>query len=273
MFVTRALVASCVVLLTSTSLSQGHEFWIDVEDWQVAPGGEITGDLVNGQFFAGPRQAYLPAQFRRFDLIMDDLVTPVTGRVGDRPALAAQALADGLTSIVHVTTDKKVTYTEFEKFVSFVEHKAAPWAVAAHADRDLPTDRFAEAYSRYAKALVAVGAGAGADAPQGLLTEIVALANPYTDDLSDGLPVQVIYQGEPRESAQVEVFERPPEGEVSVFTVQADEDGVAMIPVQAGYTYLLDSVVLREPAPELAEDMDVVWESLWAALTFEVPES
>ena len=273
MFFARSLVTSCVALLFSTSLGQGHEFWIDVEDWQVDPGAEIVGDLVNGEFFAGPRQAYLPSQFRRFDIIMGDLVTPVPGRVGDRPALKVDTLGDGLASIVHVTNDKKVSYTEFEKFVSFVEHKAAPWVVEAHEERDLPKDRFGEAYSRYAKALVAVGQGAGSDAPQGLLTEIVALANPYTDDLSDGLPVQVLYQGEPKAAAHVEVFERPTEGDVRVFTVLADGDGVARIPVQSGHTYLLDSVVLREPAPELAEEMDVIWESLWAALTFRVPSS
>jgi cobalt/nickel transport protein len=33
---------------------------------------------------------------------------------------------------------------------------------------------------------------------------------------------------------------------------------------------LLDHVVLREPSPELAEKTGAVWETLWAALTFEV---
>ena len=135
----RSFFASCVAVLCSTSLGQGHEFWIDVEDWQIAPGEQIVGDLVNGQNFEGVRQAYLPTQFRRFDITMGDLVTPVPGRTGDRPALSAQILGEGLASVQHVTTDRRVAYNEFEKFVSFVEHKAAPWVVDAHEARNLPT--------------------------------------------------------------------------------------------------------------------------------------
>ncbi len=34
---------------------------------------------------------------------------------------------------------------------------------------------------------------------------------------------------------------------------------------------MLDAVVLREPSEALAAERDVVWESLWANLTFAVP--
>ena len=58
---------------------------------------------------------------------------------------------------------------------------------------------------------------------------------------------------------------------MTVFTLKTDAEGRATVPVKPGYRYMLDSVVLREPAPDLAAGRDVVWESLWANLTFAVP--
>ena len=130
----RSFFVSCVAVLCSTSLGQGHEFWIDVEDWQIAPGEQIVGDLVNGQNFEGVRQAYLPTQFRRFDITMGDLVTPVPGRTGDRPALSAQILGEGLASVQHVTTDRAtvamITRTAQELSIAVTEADGTPVAVA-----------------------------------------------------------------------------------------------------------------------------------------------
>jgi len=141
--------------------------------------------------------------------------------------------------------------------------------VDQHKSRGLPDTGFKEAYSRYGKSLIAVGDGAGADQNVGLLTEIVALANPYTDDLTDGLPVQVLYEGKPRANVQVELFDRAPDGEVAVTLHRTDNTGVAVIPVAPGHEYLVDSVVMRAVGP--ADDKGHVWESLWASLTFKVP--
>ncbi len=98
-------------------------------------------------------------------------------------------------------------------------------------------------------------------------TEFVALANPYTADMDLGLPVQLLYQDAPRPGAQVEVFDRAPDGTVRVTTAQTDAKGIALIPVSPGHEYLLDAVFLR-PAPDLDE---AVWESHWASITFKIP--
>jgi len=96
------------------------------------------------------------------------------------------------------------------------------------------------------------------------------------DDLPDRLPVQVLYREKPRIGAQVEIFERrsdaPDAGPARITTVLTNDDGIALIPVKAGHDYLLDNVILRAPAPALAEAKGAVWETLWAALTFAVPD-
>lgn len=253
------------------SVAKAHEFWIDPVDHIVPEGGAITASIRVGEFYKGSGYSFLPPQFRRFDYALGETVAPVPGTIGDRPAVSMEAPGEGLLVLIHETTDLIVRYTEFEKFKSFVEHKAAPWVLDEHAAKGFPTTKFREVYSRYAKSLIGVGDAAGQDRNFGLLTEIVALENPYTDDMSDGIEVQVFYDGAPRAKEQIEVFEKAADDSVQVSTVMTDAEGRATIPVRPGHRYMLDSVVLREPPADLAAEKDAIWESLWANLTFAVP--
>ena len=228
-------------------------------------------DLRVGQEYDGLSYSYAPMDFRRFEIVQGETRVPVEGRLGDRPALGQPAPGEGLATVLHVTRDYTVTYSDYARFRDFVLHKDAGWGLAAHAGRGLPEEDFIEVYSRHAKALIAVGDGAGADRDHGLLTELTALANPFTDDLAGGLPVALSYEGNPRADAQIEVFEKAPEATVRIFTVRTDAEGRARVPVKPGHRYMLDAVVLREPTDALAAETGAVWESLWANLTFAVP--
>jgi len=237
------------------------------------PSGEnIVAELRGGQFFVGGEFGFLPPRFERFDMVQGDTVVPVEGRTGDRPALNMAVPNDGLWVLVHETTDNRLTWKEWEKFADFVKSKKLDNVLAEHVERGLPDTGFRENYRRFVKALVAVGNGSGADQPVGLRTEFVALANPYTDDLTDGFEVQVLFENAPRVDAMIEVFEKDADGEVTIFSLQTDADGRAKIPVIAGREYLLDAVILL---PLEAEDItkQAVWESLWAAMTFRVPDA
>ena len=118
---------------------------------------------------------------------------------------------------------------------------------------------------------MAVGDGRGEDRAFGLETELVALENPYTGDMSDGIDVVLLYQGAPRSGAQIEVFDKAADETVQVTTVRTDSEGKATVPVLPAHRYMLDAVALREPSAELAEETRAVWESLWANLTFAIP--
>lgn len=262
-----------LILLAALTLAalpaRAHEFWISPVFYSIAPEDQLLADLRVGETFKGNASSFVPQRFARFDLVVGDSVTPVEGRLGDRPALAMAPPQEGLVVVVHQTADLALNYAEWQKFVNFVEHKDFKGTLDAHAARGLPQTGFKELYSRYAKSLIAVGDGAGADREVGLLTEIVALANPYTDDLSSGLPVRVLYQGAPRPDAQVEVFDKAPDGTTTVALYRTNADGEAQITVTPGHEYLIDAVVLRAADPETQRG--AVWESLWASLTLMVP--
>lgn len=259
---------SIALTTLGATVALAHEFWIEPAQYQVQSGAPLVADLRNGQAFSGVELAYFTKRFQRFDMIQTGQTAPVDGRMGDVPAIQTTAADDGLLVIVHQTMPKSLKYTTWQKFAQFAAHKDFPDMAARHDARGLPEKGFRESYTRYAKALVGVGDARGADAPTGMETEFVALANPYTDDLSRGMGVQVLYRNAPRANVQIEVFDRAPDGQVTITLSRTDSHGKAAIPVVAGHIYLLDAVVLRD-APADGEE---VWETLWAALTFAVPD-
>lgn len=257
------------------STASSHEMWIDATEYQITKSDKIIADMRVGQNFRGTAQRYIPDDFIRLDIALGDRLAPVPGRLGDTPAIAVAPLDDGLNILVHQSKTLTTSYATLEKFQAFVEHKALDGAIARHKERGLPETGFREAYARYAKALIGVGHSEGADKAFGLDTEFVALENPYTDDMSDGIDMRIELFGAPKAGAQVEVFEQPDNTEagtdVVVTLLTADENGLVTVPVKPGHSYLLDSVYLREPSAETAEQFNAVWETLWAAITFHVP--
>ncbi|MEM6695153.1 MAG: DUF4198 domain-containing protein [Pseudomonadota bacterium] len=263
-----SILAFCIAFLAGPAWA--HEFWISPERYRVEPGGTMQADIRVGENFKGGGYPFIPANFKRFDLVQGNSVVPVTATIGDRPALAMAAPSSGLWVVVHQTKDYALTYGNWPKFERFTADKDMAWAQDEHVARRLPKEGFRERYSRYGKSLIAVGDGAGADRAVGLLTEIVALANPYTDAVSGGMPFLVLYEGAPRANVQVEVFERRADGSVAERKYRTDAAGRVTVPVAPGAEYLVNSVVIR--AIEARSDSQPVWETYWASLTFAVPQ-
>ncbi len=260
-----ALLIGCFCV-TLPVLSSAHELWVEPETWQVAEGETIRADLRNGEEFSGSRLSWFDRSVARADLAIGETLQQITARMGDRPAMQAEAFAEGLAVVIHETTPSKITYKTWEKFQKFVDHKALPVTRAAHEAAGHPAEGFAESYTRHAKALVAVGDGGGSDRAFGLQTELVALENPYTETFGGEMRVRLLYQGQPRKGAQVEIFDRAPDDTVTIRLTTTDDKGEALIPVTRGHTYLLDAVLLRPGSVDGA-----LYDTLWAALAFHVP--
>ncbi len=264
----RALV---IVLILIAFPVSAHELWIEPIDYQPPQDGKLEAHIVNGQNFKGFRLSYLPRKFQTFLVVNQAGALPVKGRIGNQPALRQDAVSDGLQIVVYQSTPDTLSYSKFEKFQVFADHKDFADARTRHLARGLPEKDFREVYSRFSKSLISVGSGAGEDAKTGLETEFVAIDNPYVDDLSDGMRVQLFYKSEVRVDAQVELFERQPGGEAMVTMHRTDVHGIVTLPVRAGFEYMIDAVVLREPNAQTAKDTGAVWETLWANMTFMVP--
>lgn len=246
-----------------------HEFWIEPTDYTVDPGAPITANFRNGEKLKGVPLPYFDRRSIHLDMAHNTQTTALSPRNGDLPAIAITAPeTDGLLILTHQTAPSSLKYKTWEKFARFAEHKDFADIKARHTARNLPEQDFFETYSRFAKSLIAVGNGTGTDRRTGLETEFVALTNPYDQTFDHNFRARLFDGDAPRPDAQVEMFDRASDGTVTITLHKTDADGYVTLPVTPGHSYLLDAVILR-PAPQ---DDRSVWETLWAALTFAVPE-
>ncbi len=263
------MVLATTLLTSLGSPLPAHEFWISPERYQIAPGEAIIAELRVGENLSGAGYPYIPARANQHYILQNGVAIDPGTRMGDRPALDKVLETPGLAIIVHETADSILTYRDWKKFAKFTTTKDLGWAQELHIERGLPETGFRESYRRYGKALVGVGQATGSDQMLGLLTEVVALANPYTDTINGRMPLQVFAYGVPRVDAQVEVFARDPEGEVTVTQYRTDSEGKVSVPVTPDTEYLIDSVLMEKRSP--SEDGKPVWHSIWASLSFKVP--
>lgn len=258
-------------LFARLNTADAHEVWIEPFAWQVPVGTGFEAHRLNGETFKGTS---LPWDERTTALAewRSGLETaPLSRRAGDIPAFKVPGSSGGLVTLVYQSSHRTITYRDYERFARFVREKGAEDILKAHTQRDLPKTPVKEAYVRFAKALVAVGKGKGEDKPSGLELEVVALDNPYTHAVPV-LRFQVFYRDKPLAGNKVTVFARDAAGRVTRNFSKTSADGIVTFPAEPGMEYLVDTVVLREPARSLVvETKGAVWESLWASLTFKVP--
>ena len=247
-----------------------HEFWIEPTQYRIEPDSTIEASLRNGENFVGSSVSYHKSSTNRFEIFSAEHSENIVPRLGDDPALALKAQQSGLHVVVHESPVSTIAYTKWDKFQRFADHKDFKNILTRHQARGLSETYFKEAYSRFSKSLITVGEGVGNDQHIGLEIELVALQNPYTLQLNESITVAGYYQGQLRPDAQIELFEKAPNGEVAVSLFRTDDQGMVELPVKSKHSYLVDMVVLRKPSKALAQSKGVVWETLWASLTFAV---
>tara|TARA_R110002020_G_scaffold400596_3_gene610673 strand:- start:743 stop:1564 length:822 start_codon:yes stop_codon:yes gene_type:complete len=266
-----SLALTVAISLFSTAAT-AHEVWLEPDVWVVPKGSVIAAQMLNGEELRGQKLSWQPSSIKRAEKWEGDSRDVLEGRLGDIPAINTSANEDGLLTLVYESEHNVLTYDSYEKFTSFLDEKGFERVIAEHDNRSLPKERIREAYSRHAKALVAVGSGQGSDAPRGLEIELVALDNPYTANLAEPLRFQILYRDAVMPDNRVTLFDRSPDGTVAILTQQADARGTVAFDITPGHTYLVDTVMIRPTSRELlVQTKGAVWESLWASLTFQVP--
>ncbi len=261
-------IASLTFGLLAAAPVAAHEFWIAPRDFTLDADQALVAELRVGEGMRGDTFPYLPPRFVRFDVIAGGETIPMPGRIGDDPAVNVSGLPDGLLELVYVSTGSEVTYSDAQTYARFIEDEGLDYVAARNAERGLDPVGLTEAFTRYAKSLVAVGTGRGEDRAAGLKIEIVSGLNPYRDDFSDGLPLQALLDGGPHAGARLRVLQRHASGEVTEDRYETDAEGRATVAVTPGASVLANVVWLEE----LAGPGTAAWHSHWASLTFAAPD-
>lgn len=252
--------------------AHAQEFWLQPQDYQPKTGATLQVQLRDGQDFKGVEIGYFRKRIEMFDWFQNQTRMPVISHTGDFPALRMVAEQDGLMVLAYEAKFRIMQHNALANFLDFTADKGLTDVEAQHRLRNLPEGRFNEIFTRYCKSLIGVGSAVGQDLQTNMEIEFVALGNPYTDDLSQGLAVSLLYRGVPRANSQIKVFARGPDNLVEINTQRTNAHGQAVIAVKPAHSYLLDAVILREPDENIASEHRVVWETLWASLTFSIPK-
>ena len=264
-----------IIIFYSCTVVNAHEFWIDPTKFVVKANEPILADLRVGQMMKGVSYGYYPRNFTRFEVKTKNNAVPLVGRIGDKPAINIPPQGDHLVTIIHSTTNSVVAYNEWFLFEKFLQEKNLTETLSKHLQKQFPKTQFKELYSRYAKSLIGSGNSSGRDQKVGLEVEIVLKENPYTEDITNGLTIELIYQGLPIINTQIEIFSRADDETVIRKTMFTNNLGQAKLQVLPKTNYMINSVIMRQPEKSITltneSNLPILWESLWASTSFRIP--
>lgn len=258
------------IITNPLSTAKAHELWLEAASPLISDTDHINIDIQLGQMFAGSSQFYIPDNAIMLKLISGKGETPLSPRPGDRPAISFPQPAKAEHIIIaYESVGFYLTYTEWEKFVSFAKSKKATGIPDQHLARQLSRDHFKERYKRFAKTSLFLDkiSGDSNDTATGMALEFVITEIPSSRSLIQTVTAQLLYQGEPLIHAPVTVFSRAPDGQVFTTDLNTDDHGMISLETESGYDYLLDHVLFRKIDPD-TDAKGAVWETLWASHTF-----
>jgi uncharacterized GH25 family protein len=245
-----------------------HDFWLEPSTFSPQPGQIVGVRLRVGQDLLGDPVPRDPALVNQF--VFEDASgrKPLVGRTGSDPAGLLRVDGQGLV-VIGYSSNPSTVDMEAEKFNQYLKDEGLDAIAALRARRKQTGDKSHELFSRCAKSLVLSGLPnrTQADRALGFTLELVAERNPYTMRPGEDLPVRLTYENRPMPGALVVAINRLNPAEKQ--SARTDADGRVKLHLREGGLWLVKSVHMI-PAPAGA---GADWQSYWASLTFELPNT
>ena len=261
------LTLALAAALANVSNLFAHEYYLEPDNYSPAIGETIAVRHKLGEKFKGNELPWVTPWNIRSEFWVKEKKTQLRGLDGDRPALTIPAQQEGLLTVIHQSNIDYLTFSSYEKFEKYTRKEGLEHALAESESGKKPKEGLKEAYSRFAKTLIAVGnSSTGKDAPTGLKIELVALSHPLELKADMPMKVQLLFDGEPLAGAAVKAFEGI--GQEFAYHVRSDNRGIAEIKPAGPGPYLINAIHMVEPVSAEAINKQAHWESFWASLTF-----
>lgn len=261
----------CAVLLAGSSACAAHDFWVQPGDYWMRADAVVPLTLQVGH---GPYRQRSPITLRRIERFT--AITPDGMRLDLRDRLHPgagpedgnlQFKGSGTYLLVLETDNRAQSHLPAIRFNDYLRAEGLTPALAERQRTRRSQSDGSECYSRHAKVLVQVGAGAVpargqvVTQPLGLPLEIVPEENPYSQPRSSTLPVRVLYQGQPLAGALIKLTEL--EHDAAPFeTHLTDSAGRAVFTMPVRGTWLLNVIWTRALPPTGETDFETVFSSL-----------
>ncbi len=278
----RGLQWALLGLLLCPQTLKAHDFWIEPSSFRPAPGDRVSIRLRVGENLQGDPVPRNPERIERFSSVAAS--AKAGGKAGEAPGEETLPGVPGADPAGWVTPSSPgLLWIVYDTNHASIELDAATFdkylgEEGLESIREMRTRAGAkpgpvkEIYSRCAKALLSIpgptseGSGEGYGQALGLELELIPESNPYTLKPGSTLPVRLLHKGKPLSGALVMALSGAgPDARVAVRT---DADGRAALRLERPGPWLVKAVHMLPAPADIAAD----WESLWASLTFELPE-
>jgi hypothetical protein len=248
-----------------------HVLFVMPSSFHVTEGERILVGLHNGDLFPDSEGSLALERFRDVTVHTGRLQYNVTNlRVdGGRVVGDARIPAKG-TLVIGARTLPKFVALDSEAFEVYLKSEGMAQVIQLRQERGESGKPGRELHSKYLKALVRAGSGAGDHAyakPVGFAIEFVPEEDPYSMKVGDTMPVRLLWKGKPASGVLVEAARAGASGPAEGYSVgRTDSEGRVHVPLSAAGKWRLHAVAIERCGDERQAD----WESFWASLTFEM---
>jgi uncharacterized GH25 family protein len=262
------LLPAFLILSLSPACCLAHDFWIEPSSFRPATGELLNIGLRVGEHFVGEAVVRDPKRMERLVILSDGDPKPVPGVDGEDPAGIVRPDEPGVHIIGYRSKHSSIEL-EADKFEAYLREEGIESIIEERAKRGESSKPGREIYSRCAKSLIAVGGDSKGDHKRSLdfRLELFIEQNPYATRTADAFDVKLIFEGKPLSGTRVAAIHRD-DGK-RMISGRTDRDGLVRLTLERPGVWLIKSVHMF-PA---AEGKDADWQSLWASLTFELPEA
>lgn len=239
-----------------------HDFWIEPSTFSPVLNRPVALTLRVGENFMGDAVPRMPSHVRSFTAQQANGTIRVSGTPNSSPAGQASFVRQGSAIIVY---DSNATVAELDraKFAQYVREEGLERQVARAALGG--TAKIRDAFSRHAKALLAVGGSKVEDRRTGMPFEIVAISDIAAAARAKKLPVRLYFRNQPvKDVLVVAIHKRNPARRIAART---SDRGEVTLPLDQPGLWLIKAVHLVPASDKRVADI----ESYWASLTFELP--
>ncbi len=257
--------------LLGTTPASAHEFWLDAVTYRPKPGAKVPIVLRNGVNFLGDSYPFQRKWIQRFTVTDTAGMRAVKAIEGDDPAAEVALPRPGLAIIAAQRAPDTVDYASLAHFLEVLDDEGLETLASRYRARPDAPRRIQEVYSRFAKALLAVGPAAGMDTPLGLKLELVVETNPYVASPAEPLVARLLFEGRPAVGVMIKIFQRPAGNTSALEPRRLRTDAEGRVTISGlGAGEVLMSAALFSPVAPIADDeaMQTRWQSLWASTTF-----
>jgi uncharacterized GH25 family protein len=270
----RSVLIALAALATSvvaTRPAEAHDFWVQPDDYWVAPGVGTSVTLLVGH---GPYRQRSPIPARR--IMRFEAVGPYGMRKDLRSSLELPGPRDdrkvvlrepGTYLLVLQTDARAYSLLPAIRFNDYLRVEGLTPALLFRERTHRTNADGSEAYSRQAKTIIRVGADADPAAavtrPLGLPLEIVPDVDPYAEPCPKKLPVHVLYHGRPLSGALVKLTNLEHDAN-PIETHVTDGKGQAVFNAPQHGDWLLN-VIWTEVAPA---SFDADFQTTFSSLSF-----